>query len=125
MDTAAGGVCLDTRLPSGTLVCSTNNLFTAVAFSYFEALQRLGDTTKFAEEEARLRSFSNIFSAIGHAPDVYEDFSEETYDLLRQTSTASDDGAALLASFNDYGTSMSIITHLKVLTPRMRRLVKS
>ncbi|KAF1982881.1 cysteine proteinase [Aulographum hederae CBS 113979] len=88
----------------------------AVAFSYFEALQKTGSKQKFFEEETRLRSLANLFLALGHPEHVYEDFAEETYSLLRTIANTNDDGETLLATFNDYGTSMSIITHIKLLT---------
>lgn len=87
-----------------------------MAFTYFEALQRIGDKNKFLEEETRLRSHRNLLNSVGFQEHLYEDFADTTFDLLRATSNAlptSDGGAALLASFNDDTTAMSIITYLK------------
>jgi hypothetical protein len=85
----------------------------AVAFSYFETLLRIGDSHKFLEEETRLKSMRNILNDAGFQEHLYEDFAEDTIDLLRETATATDDGAALLQTFNDSNRSMSIITYLK------------
>ena len=88
-----------------------------MAFSYFETLQHVGDRLKFDQEEARLRSFGNLLTAVGHEEHLYEDFADEMYTLLRETAEQTpvlDNGAALLAAFNDEGRSMAIITYLKV-----------
>jgi len=86
----------------------------AVAFSYFETLLRIGDSHKFLEEETRLKSMRNILNDAGFQEHLYEDFAEDTIDLLHETTNATDDGAALLQTFNDPNRSMSIITYLKV-----------
>jgi ubiquitin thioesterase protein OTUB1 len=91
----------------------------AIAFGYFEAMIRLGDVAKFDEEEARLSSMHNLLNQVGFHDNVYMDFAEEVFDLLRKLALAlqtSDTTAAdlLLQSFNDYGISMSIITYFKV-----------
>jgi hypothetical protein len=85
----------------------------AVAFSYFETLLRIGDSHKFLEEETRLKSMRNILNDAGFQEHLYEDFAEDTIDLLRETATATDEGASLLQTFNDPNRSMSIITYLK------------
>ncbi|KAK7607439.1 peptidase C65 Otubain-domain-containing protein [Phyllosticta paracitricarpa] len=90
----------------------------AIAFGYFEVLQRLGDRTKFLEEQSRLRSLANLLNQVGFQADMYEDFAEETFALLRKLSSnahATDD-SVLLDAFNDEIVSQSIITHLKLLT---------
>jgi ubiquitin thioesterase protein OTUB1 len=91
----------------------------AIAFTYFEALLRVGDKNRFLEEETRLRSLRNLLNTIGFQEHLYEDFADECYDLLRRTGAAVpavDDtaGAELLASFNDVSISMAIITYFKV-----------
>lgn len=86
---------------------------TAVAFSYFEALVRIGDPHKFLEEETRLKSLCNILNDAGFVEDLYEDFMEDTIELLRKTSNARNGSAVLLETFNDPNGSMSIITYLK------------
>ncbi|OCK83800.1 cysteine proteinase [Lepidopterella palustris CBS 459.81] len=94
----------------------------AIAFTYFEALLRLGDRNRFLEEETRLRSMGNLLNSIGFQEHLYEDFADECFDLLRKTeslvSAGNDERAAaeLLASFNDVGVSMAIITYFKLLT---------
>jgi ubiquitin thioesterase protein OTUB1 len=85
----------------------------AVAFSYFETLLRIGDSHKFLEEETRLKSMRNILNDAGFQEHLYEDFAEDTIDLLRETAAATDDGVALLQAFNDSNRAMSIITYLK------------
>jgi ubiquitin thioesterase protein OTUB1 len=88
---------------------------TAVAFSYFEALVRIGDPHKFLEEETRLKSLCNILNDTGFVEDLYEDFMEDTIELLRKTANAGNASAVavLLETFNDPNGSMSIITYLK------------
>ncbi|KAF1841609.1 cysteine proteinase [Cucurbitaria berberidis CBS 394.84] len=92
----------------------------AIAFTYFEALLRVGDVTKFEDEEARLNSLGNLLDHIGYSRDIWIDFAEEAFELLRSlaNSLRNMDGAApdiLLQSFNDMGQSMAIITYVKLL----------
>lgn len=103
---------------SRRLTCSP-----AVAFSYFETLLWLGDKSKPLQEEIRLRSLATILNDVGHQEYLYEDFADATFELLRSVSAqipVVDDGAALLATFNDEHLSMSIITYLKVCEPGPR-----
>lgn len=58
----------------------------------------------------------NILNDAGFQEHLYEDFAEDTIDLLRETATATDAGASLLQTFNDSNRAMSIITYLKVRT---------
>ncbi|KAK5159123.1 hypothetical protein LTR04_005109 [Oleoguttula sp. CCFEE 6159] len=98
---------------------ATVNLFVAIAFTYFEALIRIGDVSKVLEEETRLRSLENVLDVAGYKKEVYEDFEDETFELLQRTAESlqtSDPGTTLLHSFNDESIQNSIITHLKVLT---------
>jgi len=91
-----------------------------VAFSYFETLLRLGDKNKPLQEEIRLRSLSGLLNEVGHQEFLYEDFADATFELLQSISAQIpmvDDGAALLAAFNDEHQSASIITYLKVCDP--------
>lgn len=86
-------------------------------FGYFEALLRLGDPMKILAEESRLKSLNNLLNSVGFQEGIYEDFVDETITLLRATAASipcHDDGAALLASFNDAGLSNAIITHFRV-----------
>ncbi|KAF2032260.1 cysteine proteinase [Setomelanomma holmii] len=92
----------------------------AIAFTYFEALLRVGDASKFGQEEARLMSLGNLLDHIGYSHDIWIDFAESAFELLRklQLSIEHMDGAAetiLLDTFNDEGESMSIITYVKLL----------
>lgn len=90
----------------------------AIAFTYFEALVHVGDYQKFGEEEGRLLSLGNLLDQIGYSRDIWMDFAEEAFDLLRKLSEAvhAMDGSAatvLLEAFNDMGVSMAIITYIK------------
>ncbi len=92
----------------------------AIAFTYFEALLRVGHVTKLEDEEARLNSLGNLLDHIGYSHDIWIDFAEEAFDLLRKLadSLRAMDGAAadiLLQTFNDVGQSMAIITYVKVM----------
>jgi hypothetical protein len=90
----------------------------AIAFAYFEALLRVGDGNKLQEEEARLNSMGNLLEHIGYSRDIWIDFADEAFELLRKLASSlhNVDGAAadiLLQSFNDMGVSMAIITYFK------------
>jgi ubiquitin thioesterase protein OTUB1 len=93
----------------------------AIAFTYFEALLRVGDPNKLEDEEARLISMGNLLDHIGYPRDIWMDFAESAFDLLRKlaSSLRNMDGQAagiLLQTFNDMGESMAIITYVKVGT---------
>jgi len=93
------------------------NSIQAIAFCYFETLLRLGDRNRILAEETRLKSLNNLLNSLGFQEHLYEDFVEATLDLLRQISASipvQDDGAALLAAFNDPEISNGIITHFRV-----------
>lgn len=49
----------------------------AVAFGYLERLLFIGDSGKCYEEEARLRSLSNVLNQAGFEPYLYQDFADE------------------------------------------------
>ena len=75
---------------------------------------------RIQSEIVRLKSLNNLLNAVGNDPMLYEDFVQETFDLLERTSAdlpCPDDGAMLLASFNDAGITSSIITHFRVSRP--------
>jgi ubiquitin thioesterase protein OTUB1 len=89
----------------------------AIAFGYFEALLHVADVAKFDVEEARLISMNNLLNLAGFSEDVYIDFAEEAYDLLRKlgASLHVGDGATLLLdAFNQTHVSLAIITYVKV-----------
>lgn len=89
----------------------------AIAFGYFETLIHYGDANRFLEEETRLRSSSNVLNMAGFDPMLYEDFADETFDLLRKVAQATQAGnaeAVLLEAFNDDTLQNFIMTHLKV-----------
>lgn len=88
-----------------------------MAFGYFETLIHLGDGNKFYEELARLRSLSNVCNQAGFDLALYEDFADETYDLLKKLPEAVAVGNAeevLLEMFRDEMVQNYIITHLRV-----------
>lgn len=92
-------------------------MHTAIAFGYFEALIYQGDGNKFLEEETRLRSLSNTMVQAGMDPMMFEDFTDETFDLLRSIANAAQTGNAenvLLEAFNDEMLQNYVIAHLKV-----------
>ncbi|KAK3217291.1 hypothetical protein GRF29_1g2599657 [Pseudopithomyces chartarum] len=90
----------------------------AIAFGYFEALLHVADVTKFEVEEARLSSVNNLLNLAGHSEDLYIDFADEAYELLRKLAGSLQVGngaGLLLEAFNDYSVSMAIITYVKLL----------
>ncbi|KAL8975387.1 MAG: hypothetical protein Q9197_000368 [Variospora fuerteventurae] len=91
----------------------------ALAFGYFEALVHSADPQAPLAQVARLTSLNNLLDSVGYQRDIYEDFSHETIQLLRQiASTTPDhhDGAALLSSFNDPDVCNGIIMHFRLIT---------
>jgi ubiquitin thioesterase protein OTUB1 len=89
----------------------------ALAFGYFEALLHHGDHSKIAAQIARLKSLNNLLYAAGYDEYMFEAFVDETIGLLERTAASipcQDDGAALLASFNDDSIAGAIITHFRV-----------
>ncbi|KAI9769368.1 MAG: hypothetical protein M1840_004070 [Geoglossum simile] len=92
---------------------------TAIAFSYFETLLRIGDKTHILGEQTRLKSLNNLLNQAGFAEHLYEDFVQETLNLLSELAyslPSPGDDAGLLKAFNDAGTSSAIITHFRLLT---------
>lgn len=73
-----------------------------------------------------MKSFQNILDAAGFQFELYEDFAEELYDLLRKTAASlpppdngnptTDVKAIVLAAFNDESIQASIITFLRILS---------
>jgi ubiquitin thioesterase protein OTUB1 len=101
-----------------------------IAFTYFEALLRIGDINKFYDEEARLNSMSNMLEYIGYPRDIWIDFADSAFELLRKLADLLQriDGAAaaadiLLQTFNDIGESISVITYVKVRLARFPLLI--
>ena len=91
-----------------------------MAFGYFEALIRTGDSLRVQSEIVRLKSMNNLLNAMGHEPDVYDDFVDETLSLLERTRVDLDmhehNERNLLASFNDTVIASAVITHFRVCT---------
>lgn len=80
---------------------------------------RVGSVTKLEDEEVRLNSLGNLLDHIGWSRDIWIDFAEDAFNLLRTlaNSLRNMDGQAdeiLLRTFNDPNESMSIITYVKV-----------
>ena len=89
----------------------------AVAFGYLERLLYIGDSGKFYEEEARLRSLSNVLNQAGFEPYLYEDFADELFGLIRSIANAINEGngeEVLMNAFNDESIQNYVITHFKV-----------
>ncbi|MBE7181866.1 MAG: hypothetical protein INR71_11790 [Terriglobus roseus] len=97
----------------------------AVGFCYFETLLYLGNKQKWLEEQTRLRSLDNLLQAVGLSRDIYEDWEDETLDLLRAIANLSpvEGEAELMTAFNEGGSWQSIITYLKVPSPCASALV--
>lgn len=77
----------------------------------------IGDSGRFLQEEARLRSLANVLNAAGFEQYLYEDFADELFELMRRLATALDEGTgdeALLEAFNDEGVQNCVITHFRV-----------
>ena len=77
----------------------------------------MGDGNKFAEEEARLRSLSNVLNAAGFDAMLYEDFADELFETMRKVANGLHDGTAeeiLMQSFNDDTVQNYVITHFRV-----------
>ena len=68
-------------------------------------------------EESRLTSLNELLNQAGFGEDLYSDWVEETFLLLRECaeSLGSDDGGvALAAKFNDPDIGAAIIQHFRV-----------
>ncbi|OJD18016.1 hypothetical protein AJ78_01908 [Emergomyces pasteurianus Ep9510] len=98
----------------------------AVAFGYFETLFNLRDTTKLAQELARIKSFNKLLDSAGCQEHLYEMFVDATEDLLNQVSheigKGSYDDAFLFNAFNDEYNSSSIIMHFRLMTSAWMKL---
>ena len=95
------------------------NINTAVAFGYLERLLFIGDSGKCYQEEARLRSLSNVLNQAGFEPYLYEDFADAVFTLIRSIADAINDGngdEVLMNAFNDESVQNYVITHFKVRT---------
>ena len=88
----------------------------ALAFGYFEALLRQGDSSKILAEAARLKSFNTLLDSMGWNEEFYEDFVHETLELLKKTATSIDDGTLILDRFNDQAKCSAITYHFKVIS---------
>ena len=100
-----------------SLTSPTTDRRPALAYGYFEALLRANDAMRIQSEIVRLKSLNNLLNAVGNDPMLYEDFVQETFDLLERTRVdlpCVENEAMLLASFNDAGITSSIITHFRV-----------
>ena len=89
----------------------------AIAFAYFETLVRMGDPAKMQSEIERLRSLNNMLDATGQESFMYEDWVEETLNLLEQTATIpspQQNELALLQAFNNADTANAITQHFRV-----------
>jgi hypothetical protein len=67
-----------------------------------------------------LKSLNNLLAGVGFDLELCQDFVDETLDLLGEIAESilqPDEGARLLAAFNDDNKSSAVITHLKVIAP--------
>lgn len=101
----------------GCRKCTADNKV-AITLGYFERLLSCGDASQLLlQEEARLRSLTNIVRLSGIDPDIYEDFAFPTFTLLRDLGTAVRNGTAqalLIERFCDEETQNFVITQMKV-----------
>ncbi|KAK6341926.1 hypothetical protein TWF730_001410 [Orbilia blumenaviensis] len=93
----------------------------ALAFGFFELLLRTGDPKVIEKQREYLKSQNALLDQVGMSDYLYEDFVEETINLLKVIgeSPAIDnpyDDKFLVEAFNKDDTSNAIITHLKLLT---------
>lgn len=82
-----------------------------------EALLHAKDRSVIDEERARLESLNRMLDEAGHSKDLYEDFTQTTFDLLEAIAErlpCRDDGHDLLERFNEDGVSSAVITHFRV-----------
>jgi ubiquitin thioesterase protein OTUB1 len=88
----------------------------AIAFTYFETLSRLNSNAKVHEEVARIHSLNNLLATAGGFSEyVYEDFVEETQQLLRDITTVANPLSLILDRMNDDSVSNSVVYHLRML----------
>ncbi|KAI2404241.1 hypothetical protein LOY90_004518, partial [Ophidiomyces ophidiicola] len=98
----------------------------ALSFGYFEALLRLRDARKIAEEIVRLKGFNRLIAASGHAEDLFEMFVDASVSLLeamlKAIGSENYDDSVLMDVYNDEYTSTSIIQHFRLITSAWMRL---
>lgn len=96
----------------------TNLSFSAIAFTYFETLQRIGSKGKLQEELARITSLNNLIATVGgFLPYIFEDFVEGTQDLLKDMADTIHlpRPSLVIDRLNDPETSNNIVYHLRLL----------
>ncbi|KKZ60564.1 hypothetical protein EMCG_04741 [[Emmonsia] crescens] len=112
--------------PLGNLCALETYNTPAVAFGYFETLFNLRDTTKLAQELARIKSFNKLLDSAGCQEHLYEMFVDATEELLGQTSQEIEKGnyddSFLFNAFNDEYNSSSIIMHFRLMTSAWMKL---
>ncbi|KAL2161035.1 hypothetical protein VTH06DRAFT_8748 [Thermothelomyces fergusii] len=90
----------------------------AIGFGYFETLVKLGDKARIEAERQRLEGLNALLENIGgFSPYVFQDFVEETLNLLQKISGLAGHAAmaALQEAFNMPDVSNSIIYHFRML----------
>jgi ubiquitin thioesterase protein OTUB1 len=93
---------------------------TAIGFGYFETLIASGDQSQVEAEITRINDYTDLIVSVGgFNPVIFEDFVEETIDLLKEISDNISNRDAcmtcLLEKFNDRVSSNAIIYHLRLL----------
>jgi ubiquitin thioesterase protein OTUB1 len=100
------------------LASLTHCVLIAIGFSYFEKLIEAGDQAQIDNEVSRLLNLNQTLATVG-GYDYFEDFADETIDLLREVSqNMADPNMArtlLMQRWNDAGVTSSIIYHLRLL----------
>jgi ubiquitin thioesterase protein OTUB1 len=69
------------------------------------------------QEEARLKSLNNLLNQVGFDSYTYEDFVDQTINLLRQIAASlpnNQDDELIVKAFNDEDQSNGIVMHMRV-----------
>ena len=93
-----------------------------MAFGYFEVLIKHGSVQKCSAERERLQSLATIVSDAGFDLAMFEDFAEETLEVLDKVSNAlhNVDASEIIHTwFNDEIVQNYMITHLRVSLYRL------
>lgn len=93
----------------------------AIAFCYYETLQKLGDKALVEAEIQRLTSMNAMLEASGFDITIFEDFQDEALQLLRDVAGSiylgppTDSNSIVLQRFNDANSSSPIIYYFRLL----------
>ena len=92
----------------------------AIAFSYFETLINSCSKDQLDTERGRIRSLDSYIESVGNvSPFIFQDMSDETFELFQRLSNLMGNRALAMAeltrSFNNPETDNSILYHLRLL----------